>query len=184
MPSKKLAEHYCRIKYSQLNSDVFTGTVTADWRQMTEEHRRCKEVAGVVEASLYEAALTLRHFERIIGRCNSKQITQDALDRFILERGKEVKRSTLNKDIRNLKTFINWCRKNRYSNGDIELHLLKEAERPVKSLNSDQIKRLVLASRFYRTMRIRILLVKSNCSMIDLTRDNGRRYVKKPVWSV
>ena len=158
LPSKKLAEHYCRIKYSQLNSDVFTGTVTADWRQMIEEYRHCKKVAGVVEASLYETALTLRHFERIIGKCNSKQITQHAIDMFILERSKEVKRSTLNKDIRNLKTFVRWCRKNRYVNGEIELHLLKEAERPVKSLNGDQIKRLVLASRFYRTMRTRILL--------------------------
>lgn len=119
LPSKKLAEHYCQIKYSQLNSDVFTGTVTADWHQMTEEYRHCKEVAGVVEASLYETALTLRHFERIIGRCNSKQVTQNAIDRFILERGKEVKRSTVNKDIRNLKTFINWCRKNRYVNGEL-----------------------------------------------------------------
>lgn len=125
---------------------------------MTEEYRHCKEVAGLVEASLYETVLTLRHFEQIIGRCNSKQITQNAFDKFIIERGKEVKRSTLNKDIRNLKTFINWCRKNRHVNGEIELHLLKEAERPVKSLNSDQIKRLVLASRFYRTMWIRILL--------------------------
>ena len=115
-------------------------------------------MAGVTEASLYESALTLGHFERVVGRCNSKQITQDVIDKFILDRGKEVKRSTLNKDIRNMKTFVNWCRKNRYLNGDIELHLLKEVEKPVKSLNSDQVKRLVLESRFHRTMRLRILL--------------------------
>ena len=158
LPTKALAEHYRQIKYAQLNSDVFTGTVVADWIQMTEEFRQYKKVAGVTEASLYETALTLRHFERIVGRYNSKQITQDVIDKFILERGKEVKRSTLNKDIRNMKTFVNWCRKNRYLNGDIELHLLKEDEKPVKSLNSDQVKRLVLESRFYRTMRLRILL--------------------------
>ena len=158
IPSKKLAEHYCRIKYTQLNSDVFTGTVTADWQQMTEEYRHCKEVAGVMEVSLYETALTLRHFERIVGKRNSKQITQDVIDRFIIERGKEVKRSTLNKDIRNLKSFINWCRKNRYINGEIEICLLKEAEKPVRALNGDEIKRLIYASRLFRTMRIRILL--------------------------
>jgi len=27
LPTKKLAEHYRQIKYSQLNSDVFTGTI-------------------------------------------------------------------------------------------------------------------------------------------------------------
>ncbi len=158
LPTKALAEHYCRIKYTQLNSDVFTGTVPADWEQMTEEYRHCKQVAGVVDASLYETALTLRHFERIAGKCNSKQITQDTVDRFILERGKEVQRSTLNKDIRNMKAFVGWCRKNRYVNGNVELHLLKEPEKPVKSLNSDQIKRLIYAARLYRSMRMRILM--------------------------
>jgi hypothetical protein len=46
---------------------------------MIEEYRNCKEVAGVMEISLYETALTLRHFERIVGKRNSKQIT-DELD--------------------------------------------------------------------------------------------------------
>jgi hypothetical protein len=41
-----------------------------------EEYRHGKQVAGYVEASLYEVALTLRHFERLVGKCNSKQITK------------------------------------------------------------------------------------------------------------
>ena len=126
LPTKALAEHYRHIKYTQLNSDVFTGTVTVDWQQMLEEYRHDKRVAGLVEASLYEEALTLRHFERLVGRCSSKQITQHAIDTFILDRGKEVKRTTLNKDISNLKAFMNWCRGNRYVNGDTKLKLLKE----------------------------------------------------------
>ena len=158
MPTKALAEHYCRIKYTQLNSDVFTGTVTVDWNQMAEEYRHSKRVAGLIEASLYEIALTLRNFERLVGRCNSKQIKQNTIDRFILERGKEAARTTLNKDIRNLITFINWCRKNRYLNGEIEINRLKEDERPVKSLNSIQIKELLSASKPYQTLRMRILL--------------------------
>jgi integrase len=158
LPSKALAEHYRQIKYTQLNSDVFTGTVTVDWKQMIEEYRHGKQVAGFVEDSLYEAALTLRHFERLVGKCNSKQITQNAIDRFILERGNEVKRSTLNKDIRNLKAFVRWCRKNRYVNGEIEIRQLKEDERPVKSLNSVQIRKMLTASKTYQTMRMRILL--------------------------
>jgi integrase len=125
---------------------------------MVEEYRQDKQVAGFVEDSLYEAALTLRHFERLIGRCNSKQITQNAIDKFILDRGQEVKRSTLNKDIRNLKAFIHWCRKNRYANGEIEIRQLKEDKRPVKSLTNTQIKKLLSASEPYRTLKMRILL--------------------------
>ncbi len=158
LPSKALAEHYRQIKYVQLNSDVFTGTVTVDWPQMRDEYVHSKKVAGSVEASIYEVALTLRHFERLIGRCNSKQIKQNAIDKYILERGKEVIRSTVNKDIRNLRAFINWCRKNRYVNGEIEIKELKEDERPVISLSHTQIKKLLSTSKPYKTLWMRILL--------------------------
>jgi len=112
------------MKYAQLNSDVFTGTINIDWPQMHEEHMHCKKIKGDEQSTLYETALTLSHFERLIGRLNSKQITQNTIDKFILDRGKEIKRSTLNKeDIKNLRAFIRWCRKNRYLNGKIELSL-------------------------------------------------------------
>jgi integrase/recombinase XerD len=158
LPTGKLAEHYCRLKYSQLNSDVFTGIVPIAWKQMIEEYRESKKVQGVAEATLYETALTLRHFERLIGKYNSKQIAQNSIDKFILQRGSEVKRSTLNKDIRNLKTFINWCREKRYLNGTIRIRELKEDERPVRSLNDTQIKNLLKAAEPYPSMKTRILL--------------------------
>jgi integrase len=158
LPSKALAEHFRQIRYTQLNSDVFTGTVTVDWQQMRDEYEHSKKVAGNKDVSIYEIALTLRHFERLVGRCNSKQISQNALDNFILGRGQETKRSTVNKDIRNLKAFINWCRENRYVNGEIKLKLLKEDERPVKSLTNTQIRKLLSAFKPYQTMRMRILL--------------------------
>jgi len=158
LPTRKLAEHYCQLKYSQVNSDVFTGIVTIDWKQMVEEYRESKKVQGVTEATLYEIALTLRHFERLIGKCNSKQIAQNSIDKFILERGSEVKRTTLNKDIRNLRSFINWCRENRYLNGNIKLKELKEEERPVRSLNGHQIKKLLTTAEPYPSLKMRILL--------------------------
>jgi integrase len=158
LPTKNLAEHYRQIKYSQLNSEVFTGTVTAEWVQMVSEYQYSKKVAGVTEASLYETALTLRHFEGLIGKCNSKQITQNTVDKFILQRGQEVKRTTLNKDIRNLRTFINWCRENRYLNGAIKIKELKEYERPVKSLDMSQIRKLLSMTESEPRIYVRILL--------------------------
>ena len=71
LPSKALAEHFRQIKYAQLNSDVFTGIVTVDWAQMQEEYTQYKKVKGDKQATLYETALTLSHFERLIGRCRS-----------------------------------------------------------------------------------------------------------------
>ena len=163
LPSKELAEHYKQVKYTQLNSDVFTGMVVVDWQQMLDEYMGSKKVQGVTEGTLYENALSLRNFERLIGKCNSKQITQNAIDNYILQRGTEVKRTTLNKDIRNLKTFINWCRENRYLNGNIKLKELKEEERPVRSLNSVQIRKLLEAAERYSSMKMRILLALGTC---------------------
>ena len=158
LPSKKLAEHYCQLKYSQLNSDVFTGLVSVAWMQMVEEYRESKKVQGVTEATHYETALTLRHFERLIGKCSSKQIVQNGIDKFILERGNEIKRSTLNKDIRNLRTFVNWCREKRYLNGNIKIRELKEDERPVRSLNDAEVKKLMSVAEPYQTIWMRVLL--------------------------
>jgi len=158
LPSRELAKHFKYIKYTQLNSDVFTGQVIADWNQMISEYREAKKVQGVTEGTLYEIALSLRNFERLVGKCSSKQITQHVMDKFILNRGTEVSCPTLNKDIRNLKTFINWCNKKRYINNDIELRELKEDERPVKSLNDVQVKNLLKAAESYRPMKIRVLM--------------------------
>jgi len=158
LPNKKLAEHFCQLKYSQLNSDVFTGQVLADWNQMVSEYRESKKVQGVTEGTLYEIALSLRNFERLVGKCNSKQLTQIIVDKFILQRGAEVSRPTLNKDIRNLKTFVNWCKKKRYINNEIELRELKEEEKPVRSLNDVEIKILLKATKLYPSMKIRVLL--------------------------
>jgi integrase len=158
LPTKELAEHFKQIKYTQLNSDVFTGQVLADWSQMCNEYREAKKVQGVTEGTLYEHALSLRNFERIVGKCNSKQISQNVIDKFILERSRKVKRPTLNKDIRNIKTFVYWCREQRYMNGNLKLKELKVEERPVKSLNENQIKNLLKAAVPYPSIQIRIIL--------------------------
>ena len=85
---------------------------------MLAEYNEAKKVQRVTEGTRYEIALSLRNFERLVGKCSSKQIIQSAIDKFILQRGTEVSRPTLNKDIRNLRTFINWCGGNRYLNGN------------------------------------------------------------------
>jgi hypothetical protein len=43
LPSKALAEHFRKIKYVQLNSDVFTGTVSVDWEKMRDEYLHSKK---------------------------------------------------------------------------------------------------------------------------------------------
>ena len=158
LPRKALAEHFRHIKYTQLNSDVFTSVVDFDWNQMTEEYRQCKQVEGLVDASIYEVLLTLRHFKRIVGPDSSKEITQQNLDTFVLKRSKEVEKNTLNKDIRNLHAFLNWAVKNRFVTSGLEIKKVKVPLKPVVSLSPKQIRDLMTLASRYPTLRLRILL--------------------------
>ena len=158
LPSKALAKHFCQIKYTQLNSDVFTGFVNSDWHQMVEEYRKAKQVQGLRETSIYESLLTLGHFKRLIGPDSSKQINQNTLDKFILDRSREVKKITLNKDIKNLNAFLRWAMKNRFIAAGLEIKKVKVVQKPVMSLTTQQVQTLLSVTARYPTLHLRILL--------------------------
>jgi len=158
LPTKALAEHFRHMKYAQLNSDVFTSIVDFDWYHMVEEYRRFKQVEGLQEASIYEAMLTLGHFNRLAGTESSRAVTQDLLDQFILDRGQEVEKNTLNKDIRNLNAFLNWATKNRFVSSGLEVKKVKVAQKPVVSLSPQQVGDLLAAASRDPTLRLRVLL--------------------------
>jgi len=156
-PTKALAEHFRHIKYTQLNSDVFTSVVDFDWDQMIEEYRQFKQVEGRKEASIYEALLTLRHFERVINANSSREITQQNLDAFVLKRGEEVGKNTLNKDIANLRAFLNWAVKNRFVVPGLAVKKVKVPQKPVVALSVQQVRDLLTAASRYPTLRLRAL---------------------------
>jgi integrase len=158
LPSKGLADHFCYIKYTQLNSDVFTGVVDFDWDQMVEEYQQSKQVGGLVDASIYEVMLTLRHFSRLVGPNSSKEITQPNLDAFVLKRTGEVGKNTLNKDIRNIKAFLNWAVKNRFVPSGLEIRKVKVPQKPVIALSVQQVRDLLAVASRYPALRLRVLL--------------------------
>jgi len=100
---------------------------------------------------MYESLLTLGHFERLIGPDSSKQINQNALDKFVLDRGNEVKKVTLNKDIRNLAAFLNWAVKNRFIAPGLQVKKVKVPQRPVAALSPQQVRDLITAASKYPT---------------------------------
>ena len=157
-PTKNLAEHFRHIKYTQLNSDVFTGVVDLDWHQMVEEYRRVKQVEGLMETSIYEVLLTLAHFKRLAGQDSSKGITQSTLEQFILDRSHEVQKNTLNKDIRNLNAFLNWAVKNRFVASGLQVKKVKVPQKPVMALSPQQVKDLISVASAYPTLRLRVLV--------------------------
>lgn len=156
-PNKDLAEHFRQMKYAQLNSDVYTSKVNVDWQQLIEEYRFAKQVAGLKPTSMIEVMRTLRHFERLAGPQSSKQITQNIVDRFVVERGQEITRDTLNKDIRNIRTLLKWAAKHRYVS-DLEIKEVKVEQKSVRSLTSEQVNKLIRVASGYPAWRIRVLL--------------------------
>ena len=158
LPTKALAEHFCYMKYTQLNSDVFTGAVDCAWSQMTGEYHHAKRVQGLVDDSVYEVLLTLRHFKRLVMPTSSKDINQKTLDQFILGRGQEVEKSTINKDIKNINAFLSWAQEQHYVDSGLRLKSLKVAQKPVVALSASQVRRLLTTAAKYPTLRLRILL--------------------------
>ncbi len=154
-PTKNLAEHYRHIRYTQLNSDVFTSVVDLSWDPMVEEYRRVRQVEGLQQVSIYEAMLTWGH---LVGSESSKAITQNVLDQFILNRRQEVSRTTLNKDIRNLVAFLNWATRNHFAAGGLEIKKVKVAQKPVTALSPEQVKDLLAVASRYPSLRLRVLL--------------------------
>ena len=158
LPTKALAEHFCYMKYTQLNSDIFTGIVDCRWSQMLNEYHHVKQVQGLVDDSIYEALLTLRHFKRLVNPGSSRDVTQQALDTFVLERSKEVKGSTLNKDINNMRAFLGWAEDKRYIASDLKLKKVKVMQNPVVALSCAQVRKLLITAVRYPNLRLRILL--------------------------
>jgi len=111
-----------------------------------------------VDASIYEVLPTLRHFKRVVGPTTSKEITQPTLDTFVLKRSEEVGKNTLNKDIRNIKAFLNWAVKNRFVTPGLEVKKVKVAQKPVTSLSPQQVKELIAVASRYPALRLRVLL--------------------------
>jgi integrase len=115
-------------------------------------------VEGLQETSIYEAMLTLEHFHRLAGAESSRAVTQNVLDQFILGRGQEVEKDTLNKDIRNLNAFLNWATRNRFVSTGLEIKKVKVAQKPVAALSPQQVRVLLAAASRYSTLRLRVLL--------------------------
>ena len=157
-PTKAFAEHFRYIKYTQLNSDVFTSVVDFDWDQLVEKYRRSKQVEGLVDASIYEVLLTLRHFQRVVGTRSSREITQPNLDAFVLKRSGEVGKNTLNKDITNLHAFLNWAVKNRFVGAGPDVKKVRVPQKPVVALSVQEVRDLLTAAAKYPTLRLRVLL--------------------------
>jgi len=69
-----------------------------------------------------------------------------------------VGKNTLNKDIANLRAFLNWAVRNRFVGLGLEITKVKVAQKPVVALSVQQVRDLLTAAAKYPTLRLRVLL--------------------------
>lgn len=156
-PNKNLAKHYLQLKYVQLNSDVYTGTIKIGWQELYDGYNQYKDLLGLKKNSKYEAIHTLVLFKQIIRPQNSNDVNQTTIDTFILRRKKAVGRWTVNKDIAYLKAFCRWATDNRYIK-PVKLHKMNVAPKPVNAIQASQVKKLLNIVKEDMRWYIRVLL--------------------------
>jgi len=157
LPTKALAEHYKAMKYVQLNSDVFGDGADVGWNELKSEYHQQKKLLGLTQSAIYEAMLTLRHFERIIKPRTSRRLTQALAERFILARADEIKKTTLRKEVQNLNAFFHWAATKKYTT-QIKLTRPKVPEPIIRTLNPNQVRMLLAAAKTEGPVYIRVLL--------------------------
>ncbi len=168
LPNKNLAEHFKNIKYQQINSDVYTSIVNIGWNQLKTEYLFSKQVSGLTKSSITEVESSLNRLYDLTGILYSRQITQITLDKFVYDlqsqtcknkkKPTKLSRFTINKEISNITALLTWSAAQRYVPAGLRLSKLSTDDAPVKFLNTEQIRELILQSSKFFGWDIRVLL--------------------------
>ncbi len=173
-PNKSLADRFARRLEYQFNEDIYFDPIAVQWIDLIKKYLRYKkDVTGLVPESIRSIEITLTHFKAINGPVLSTKINQKNINGFIAQRRKKVANATINKDIRNLKTFLKWCRENRYiSKNLLKWPMQKVYEPAVDTLNKTEVDNLLIAAnnQSYEWYLAILLAVSSGLRKGDILR--------------
>lgn len=153
---KKKAELFASLKYVEINSNVpivaMSTNTSFTWDTLKQEFLAFKRRRNITPASIADIENTLVVFESAVGKPSSTEFCQKLIDKFIDYRlsqvsrvGEEKKISpfTINKDLRNLKSFILWGKDVDYFRGRFRIHPLKIDKKAVRRLSNEEVKALI-----------------------------------------
>ncbi len=167
--NKAVAEQFALQIKHRLNSDIYIRPIKKPFDEVVAEYIEYKKaVLSLASESIRSIKNTLKSLKKRIGPIDITKLNQRHINDFISSRNAVVKSPTVNKDIRNFKSFIGWLIKNHYageSAKQIEFESLKEKQRPVNALSPSQVNDLLIAARKYQAYGdswfIRVLLAVS-----------------------
>ena len=170
-PNKSLADRFARRIEHQYNEDIYPDPIAMPWDELVAEYIHYKEfVRKLASESLRSARTTLAQFRQLHGPITSTRLDQRLIDGFVAHRLETTgSRATVNKDLRNLRTFCRWSIRNRYMGSEarrIDWTMQKETKRPVRALTKNQLTNLLIAAKKYRrygdAWYVRVLLAVSS----------------------
>ena len=145
-PNKSLADKFASRIIQQLNTDVYVEPIKELWDKATSEYINYKKyVRGLTPASIRSIQSSLDHFKKINGPVKSSEIDQQHIHKLIEDRRKSAQNPTINKDLRNIRAFLNWLKKNRYNTKHFDWEMLKEDSKDAISLTAGQVSDLTAA---------------------------------------
>ena len=171
LPSAKLADHFAKIKYQQLNSDVFLSSVDISWDDARSEFLERYAVRGLADSTKYQAEMFLKRFTAICRPNSSKSINQRMIDQYLTVRQAEkLSPYTINKDIERINTLLAWLKKQGYHPGGLDITKLKTPPPKTQSLTDAQICRLLKAAPHVEWKLRIIFALSTGLRKIDLYR--------------
>lgn len=171
LPTKALASHFTKIKYQQLNSDVFLASIGVAWDDACSEFLARYDVKGLAPATKQQASMFLKRFTAICRPNSTKSISQPMLDQYLTVRqSQKLSPYTVNKDIERINTLMAWLKSKRYHRGGLDITKLKTQPPKIRSLTDAQICGLLKAAPHVEWKLRIIFALSTGLRKLDLYR--------------
>jgi len=169
-PDKRLANRLRQKKELELNAGIAGDPVPISFKAFAEEHRQLTE-GQVAPRTLVSQMEALRALERCIGPERMTDIDSRAVEKFIAARRRKVRPATVNKDLRTLRAIFAKAVKRGYlkQNPFDGVKRLREPERPIRVLTTDEIERLLAAAPSLRWKALIYLALTTGMRLGELT---------------
>ena len=143
---RKLAERLRSKRESELNSGKHREVRAIHYDEFVKEELAIMS-GRLAEGSVVELEQTLRSFKCVSEPAMLADVTPGMVDGYFTERLKEVSRATANKNLRTLKASLNRAVRRGYLalNPAAEVKQVREAEKAVRVLSTEEIERLLEA---------------------------------------
>ncbi|HIJ71769.1 MAG TPA: hypothetical protein HPP87_10465, partial [Planctomycetes bacterium] len=157
---KPYVQNFKARKFIQLNSDCLPpgATIEISWSEAVEQYIASKKAEGLKPKSMADIHNTMNKIAKYCQPATVKMFGLIMVNKLItILQDQNLSPNTINKDIRNIRTFITWCSRHGYLD-HFHVRNVKPRAKVVTVLSNKDIKKLLNACGNDKQWRMRILL--------------------------